>query len=105
MGGAMMETAVVMELFKSILHRGVEPELWFWRTSTGEEVDILVKTEGSLIPFEVKLNATPHPKMASGIRGFRNALGPSTSPGYLVHPGDRRFPLGQGVTALPFSEL
>lgn len=105
MGGAIMETAVVMELFKSILHRGVEPELWFWRTSTGEEVDILLKTEGSLIPLEVKLNATPHPKMATGIRGFRNALGPSALPGYLVHPGDRRFPLAQGVTALPFSEL
>ena len=45
MGGAILETAVLMEIVKSFTHRGMEPRLWFWRTSTGNEVDILVEMD------------------------------------------------------------
>jgi len=105
MGGAIMETAVISEIFKSLLHRGVEPHIWFWRTSTGTEVDLLVEADGKLVPVEVKLSATPKPAMASGIRAFGKDLGDKAAPGYVIHPGDVRLPLGGGVTALPFAYL
>jgi len=69
------------------------------------EVDILVETEGRLVPIEVKLSATPRPAMASSIKTFREDFGKRSLPGYLVHPGDTRLPLGANVTALPFGEL
>lgn len=105
MGGAIMETAVLTEIVKTFLHRGIEPQIYFWRTSTGTEVDILVETEGKLIPVEVKLSATPRPDMSSAIRALREDLGARVAPGYVVHSGDMRLPLGDGVTALPFAEL
>jgi len=105
MGGAIMETAVISEIFKALLHRGVEPQVWFWRTSRGTEVDILVEASGKLVPVEVKLSATPKPAMASAIRAFRKDLGEKAAPGYVVHPGDICLPLGSGVTALPFAHL
>jgi len=43
--------------------------------------------------------------MASGIKSFRADMGDKALPGYVVHPGDVRLPLGAGVVALPFSEL
>ncbi|MBW2109183.1 MAG: DUF4143 domain-containing protein [Deltaproteobacteria bacterium] len=88
MGCAIIETAVLMEIVKAFLHQGIEPQVWFWRTSTGVEVDILVETDGKLIPVEVKLSATPRPAMASAINTFRKDMGDRAAPGYVVHPGD-----------------
>lgn len=105
MGGAIFETAVLAEIIKTILHRGEEPHVYFWRTSAGSEVDIVVETGGRLVPIEVKLSATPRPAMAASIKTFREDFGDRAAPGYVVHPGDTRLPLGVGVTALPFSEL
>ena len=105
MGGPIMETAVLAEIVKTLAHRGLEPQVYFWRTSTGTEVDILVETAGKLVPIEVKLSATPRPAMASSIKAFQQDFGSKALPGYVVHPGDMRLPLGSNVTALPFAEL
>ncbi len=105
MAGPIMETAVVGEIVKRFLHRGIEPRLFFWRTSLGEEVDLVVETEGRLIPIEVKLSATPDPRMAGPITRFSRDFAGSVLPGYCIHPGKVRLPLGGGVTALPFLDL
>lgn len=105
LAGPIMETAVVGEVVKRILHRGGDPRLFFWRTSGGTEVNLIVETEGRLIPIEVKLSATPHPGMAAPIARFSRDFERSVLPGYCIHPGKTRLPLGGGVTALPFSEL
>ena len=105
MGGPLMETAVLGEIVKTLTHRGLEPQVYFWRTSTGAEVDIIVESAGKLVPIEVKLSATPRPAMASSIKTFQEDFGNKALPGYVVHPGDMRLPLGSNVTALPFAEL
>jgi len=105
MGGPIMETAVLSEVVRTLTHHGQDPQVYFWRTSTGTEVDIVVETAGRLVPIEVKLSATPRPAMASSIRAFREDFGDRAMPGYVVHPGDIRLPLGAGVTALPLGEL
>jgi len=105
MNGAIFETAVLMEIVKARLNRGEEPDVYFWRTSTGDEVDFVVNEGGRLTPIEVKLSATPRPAMAESIRKLRKDLGDRVGPGYVVHPGDSRLPLGDGVTALPFAAM
>jgi uncharacterized protein len=105
MGGSILETAVVSEIVKGYWNRGLEPQVWFWRTSTGTEVDVVVESEGRLIPVEVKLSATPTPGMARGIEMFRKDLGARVAKGYVVHPGDVRLPLGPDATSLPLAEL
>ena len=105
MAGAIMETAVVGEIVKRLLHRGIEPRLFFWRTSAGDEVDLILASGDRLIPMEVKLSATPHPGMATALRRFSKEFPSQVLPGYCIHPGTVRLPLGTGVTALPFSDL
>ena len=105
MGGAIMETAVLSEIVKSATHRGLAPRVFFWRTRAGTEVDIVVESNRTLVPIEVKLSSTPRPGMATSIRAIQKDLGPEAMPGYVVHPGEVRLPLGPGATALPFSEL
>ena len=105
MAGAIFETAVLAELVKALGRRGLDPEVYFWRTSTGVEVDFVVDTGSLLVPIEVKASATPRPAMAAGIVAFRELLGAKAAPGYLVHAGEVRLPLAPGVTGLPFAEL
>lgn len=105
MGGAIIETAAISEIFKTLLHRGIDPRIYFWRTSAGTEVDVLVEYGQKLVPLEVKLSSTPRQAMASGIKVFQEDLGDKAAPGYVLHAGDIRLPLGSGVTALPFAEL
>jgi len=102
LGGAIFETAVLLEIVKAFVNRGEEPQIYFWRTSTGVEVDLVVETGGRLIPIEVKLSSTPRPVMANGIRAFQNDLGEKAAAGFVVHPGDIRLPLTPKVVALPF---
>jgi predicted AAA+ superfamily ATPase len=105
MAGVIFETAVLAELLKGLGGRGLDPEVYFWRTSTGAEVDFVVDTGAVLVPIEVKTSATPRPAMAAGIVAFRELLGAKAAPGYVVHAGEVRLPLAPGVTALPFAEL
>jgi predicted AAA+ superfamily ATPase len=105
MAGAIFETAVVAEIAKTLLHRGEEPRIYFWRTASGAEVDIIVERNGDLVPLEVKLSATPRPAMAAAIDTFKKDFGKRSAGGYVVHPGDTSLPLAPGVVALPFAQL
>jgi len=105
MGGPIMETAVLSELVKTLTHRGIDPQIYFWRTSVGSEVDFIVETGGKLIPIEVKSVATPRPAMAASITRFQEDFGERAMPGYVVHPGSVRLSLASGVTAIPFANL
>lgn len=105
MAGAIAETAVVSEVLKSFFHRGTEPRLYFWRTATGDEVDLVIETPTGLLPLEVKATATPSPAMARGILRFRESVREARADGYVVHIGDVWLPLGGNISALPFGTL
>lgn len=105
LGGAIFETAVLAEIVKTFWHRGEEPQVYFWRTATGVEVDVVVEVGGRIVPVEVKLSATPRPAMSAGILAFRQDLGEIVEAGYVIHPGEIQLPLAPGVRALPFAEL
>jgi predicted AAA+ superfamily ATPase len=105
MGGAVFENAVLVEIAKVLMNRGEDPHIYFWRTSVGSEVDIVVEVNDRLIPIEVKLSATPRPSMSDSIDAFRRDVGRKAARGYVVHPGGVRLPLSPDVLALPFAEL
>lgn len=106
MGGALFETAMVGEVYATLLSRGISPELYFWNVSGRTEVDLLVRHESRLVALEAKLNATPTPRIADPVRALQDLL-PDTieKPGYVVHPGSSALPLGPNVRALPFDLL
>lgn len=105
MGGAILETAVLSEIVRTLTHRGIDPQIYFWRTAAGTEVDLVVDTGAGLVPIEVKLSATPRQAMTAAIRMFQRDMKDKAKPGYVVHPGDIRLPLGPRVTAMPFASL
>ncbi len=47
MGGAIMETAVLTEIVKTYLSRGISPQIYFWRTRAGaDHLDSRDNTDG-----------------------------------------------------------
>jgi len=105
MAGAIFETAVVTEIYKRFMHRGQVPRVYFWRTSAGVEIDLLIDTGNQLIPIEIKHTATARPAMASSIKTIFKDFPEKVTQGYVIYPGDIRLPLMPKVLALPFSEL
>lgn len=105
MGGALFENLVISDLYKTYLHRGEEPALYYWRTVAGSEVDVVIDTQSGLIPIEIKLSETPRPEMAKEIRAFQKDFKEKSLPGYVIYPGDMVLPLGQGVSSLPLSNV
>ncbi len=105
MGGAIMETAVLSEIVKTLTHRGEIPRIFFWRTMAGNEVDFVVETGGRLVPVEVKLSATPRQIMARSINVFCEEIGEAAMPGYVVHPGEMCLPLSPDAVTLPLTQL
>ena len=56
--GALFENMVINEFVKEGWHRGIEPDLRFWRDSQGNEVDLLVYEGDTPRAYEVKSSAT-----------------------------------------------
>ena len=105
MAGAILETAVLSEIVRTLTHRGMDPRVHFWRTRAGAEVDFVVETATGPVPIEVKLSATPRPAMAAAIGRFQRDLKDTARPGFVVHPGDVHLPLGPAAAAVPFASL
>lgn len=56
--GKLFETWVVSETIKSLWHRGLDANLFFWRTRDGDEIDLLCEA-AELLPVEIKLANSP----------------------------------------------
>ena len=84
MGGAILETAVLSEIVKTLTHRGIDLQAYFWRTLAGTEVDFVVETTAGLVAIEVKLSATPRPAMAAAIKTFQGDMKNAAMHGYVV---------------------
>ncbi len=54
---AVFETFVVNEIFKSHVHNGRTPEIWFYRDNEHRLVSLLMKENGQLYPVEIKMTA------------------------------------------------
>jgi len=89
--GNIYENMVVMEFVKQRLNAGIQPELYFYRDSNGNEVDLLVSHGGVLLPVEIKSASTFTPGFLKGIDGFAKVVGDKCGPGTLLYNGDSEF--------------
>lgn len=106
MAGQIVETAVVADIWKSYHHAGATPRMFFWRTSHGAEVDIVIETPSGLVPVEVKAASTANRRMAEGIAHFRRRMtAQPVRSGWVVHPGESGASLGDDTVSLPYAQL
>ncbi len=91
--GALFESWVACEIYKSRVHRGLPPDLSHFRDAKGLEVDLLLEDGDRVIAVEAKSGATVAPDWFGGLRRMTEIVG-TTSPhlhveSRLVYGGDR----------------
>jgi predicted AAA+ superfamily ATPase len=85
MGGALFEGLVVSEAYKVFAIAGKRPDLFFWRSHGGLEVDLVLMLPAGLVPVEIKLTATPTLRHAEALGRFKELAGSrAAGPGLLV---------------------
>lgn len=86
--GALFETFVVSELVKQQFNRGQSAELFFWRDSTGNEVDVVLETEKGLQAIEIKSGATYASDWQKSINKWRTLAGNEGLQPMIIFGGD-----------------
>jgi hypothetical protein len=103
MGGAFFEGWVVSEAVKAFAARGRRPDVFFWRSSDGVEVDLLIEAGGRLHAVEIKQTATPTAVHADVLTRWAHAAGRAPEGDrLLVCTCRRETALPNGVRALPW---
>ncbi|MGN0006598.1 MAG: ATP-binding protein [Alistipes sp.] len=86
--GGLFENLVINEFVKGAYNSGGEPNLTFWRDSTGNEVDLLRYDSGSRYAYEIKSGATYSPDFFKGISKWAKLSGATPEQCFAVYNGD-----------------
>lgn len=87
--GHIFENMVVAEYWKQFWHHGERPQMWYWRDNHGLEVDLLLESEGTLYPIEIKSTATWRKDLSSGIEKWLSLQGQNAIKGLVLYDGDQ----------------
>ncbi len=85
--GNLFENIVVVEALKARLNENKTPNLFYVRTEKGIEIDLILKKEGMLIPFEIKSSMTPHIDFTKNLKLFLNSE-QNAVPGRVIYCGE-----------------
>jgi len=86
--GSIFESFVLSEIFKYRFNRGLEPDCYYWRDRTGNEVDCIIEKYKSLVSVEIKFSKTITDDFFNGLRYWSKITGKAKrNQSYLVYNG------------------
>ena len=105
--GAMFETLVIGEIHKFVNTVALDADLYFYRTRSGMEVDLLIETPRGVLAMEIKNRTTVAPSDARSLRPLRRQLGSSWLGGLVVYRGAEIAPVSGDdmIWAVPVHRL
>ncbi len=102
--GQLWENYVLLEYLKQLRARGKQPRVWFWRTRSGEEVDLIIEYAGQVMAIECKLSERPGGKDIRGLKSFSRHL-QGKAKAIVACRTPQAYPLADGIEALPVREI
>ena len=97
--GNLYENLVIADIVKGALNKGIRPEIYFFRDSHGNEVDLLIREKGVLTPVEIKSAATFSTDFVKGLEWFQTLGIKRVTAGAVLHNGEQPFDV-RGVRVL-----
>jgi predicted AAA+ superfamily ATPase len=88
-------------VLEQVLIAEAHDEAYFWATHQGAEIDLLLRRSGRL--WGVECRRTDTPQVTPSIRIARTDLGLERVA--IIYPGNKRYPLAEGVEAVPLDAL
>ena len=95
--GALFETLIISEFYKNIFNQGKTPTLYYFRDNTGNEIDLLLETNGQLIPIEIKSGATVNTHFFSGLKYMTKIALLEPGSGILIYGGQQHHQRSSGL--------
>jgi len=105
MAGALFETACVSQIFKRLSIWGDEKHLYFFRSTDGVEVDILLESGNNLYPLEIKLSSTIVSSKVKNISRWHKLTGKIKAPSFVVSTSQNIGSVSEGLKNIHFSLL
>ncbi|MBT4879873.1 MAG: ATP-binding protein [Alphaproteobacteria bacterium] len=102
--GSLFENLVVNEMLKNNYNLEKQLVFYFFRDSSGKEVDLLYKEGANFKTFEVKSSSTFHKSFYKNLHDFEQLSKERSSLGTLVYSGDD-LPISRGVRAINFKDI
>lgn len=99
-GGRLFEHFVVLEIYRRLNYFFPEMNCYYWRTSAGAEVDLIIDTKKGLIPIEIKYTTNTTSLNVRSLRNFMTEY--QCEKGYVVGCFRETEMLDQHITALPW---
>lgn len=94
--GGLFENLVINEFVKEFLNKGEEPNLTFWRDSTGNEVDLLQTIADKQYAYEIKSGATYSSDYFKGISKWAKLSGATPDQCFAIYAGDKEMKTSNG---------
>lgn len=94
--GELFENMVIAESVKRSYSQGREPNLYFWRDSNNEEVDLLSEQGTTLDCYEIKSAATMHSDHFSSLKTFAKQAQLDTNRLHVVYGGEQDIQTSNG---------
>ena len=101
LAGALLENLVLTQL---LAWREVElprPQISYWRTAAGAEVDFVIESSHGLLPVEVKASPRARPETCGSIEGFLDEHPKAARVGLVLYGGNEIVQLSRRVVAAP----
>jgi hypothetical protein len=101
--GRSWEGFIVEQIIRreKLAHPGIR--FYFWRTATGQEIDLLVERPNELIGAEIKIGARVESSDWKALRSAMSDLGLARA--YVVNQADAPYSPFAGVTVIPAARL
>lgn len=100
--GAHLENLVLIDLIIWRDAQAHRPEVLYWRTASGLEVDFVIETPRRLLPIEVKAAGRVTTGDAKGLEAFIDEYPDLADGGLLLYGGKEIFPVTRRVLAVPW---
>lgn len=97
--GNLYENLVISDIMKSAFNRGIRPDIYFFRDSHGNEIDLLIREKGMLTPVEIKSAATFSTEFVKQLEWFQTLGVKRVAPGSVLYNGEQPFTV-RGVRVL-----
>lgn len=105
MAGALFENAIVSELYKLEYSKGLKPEIYFWRSQSGVEIDLIIPKKGQLIPYEIKLSSTIKPIFYKNLQYWFELTEQRDVIGYLITNCSQELPLPNNIKNIYWKKI
>lgn len=94
--GGLFENLVINEVVKRNYNSALQPDIRFWRDSSGTEIDLIEYRNGRRIACEIKSSQTFSPDFFKGLIKWGTLSGNPVDDNYVIYNGSREYVTANG---------